>query len=238
MDFILAGLRDGWLLITSFNPALVFVTRITLYVAGVSTGLGLVIGLPIGLALGLGRGRGSRVGLVIANVGLGLPPVVVGIILSIFMFPAAPLGGLHLLFTLNGVLVAQTVLAVPVVTALTASAVRALPGGLLDQARAFGASPWQVALLALREARIGVLAATIAAAGSALSEVGAVVLVGGNVEGADQTLASAALELVNAGDYAGAFAIGILLLALIGLITAALTAIQYWDGRTIGRVRL
>jgi tungstate transport system permease protein len=123
-------------------------------------------------------------------------------------------------------MVAQTVLALPVVIALTAAAIRSLPPGLLAQARALGAGTAQVWLLAVREARIGVMAATIAAVGSALSEVGAVVLVGGNIEGSTQTLASAALEQVNAGHYAEAMAIGIVLLALILLLMAALTALQ------------
>ena len=98
-----------------------------------------------------------------------------------------------------------------------------MPAGLLDQARAFGAGVGSWRALALREARIGVIAATIVAVGSALSEVGAVVLVGGNIEGYDQTLASAALEQVNAGHFAEGMAIGILLLGLILMITAALT---------------
>jgi tungstate transport system permease protein len=147
-------------------------------------------------------------------------------VLSLLMFPAAPLGSLHLLFTLKGVIVAQTILALPVIVALTAAAVRALPEGLLAQARALGANTAQVWLLALREARIGVLAATIAAVGSALSEVGAVVLVGGNIEGSTQTLASAALEQVDAGHYAQGMAIGMILLGLILILASALTVIQ------------
>jgi tungstate transport system permease protein len=160
-----------------------------------------------------------------------LPPVLVGIALSLLMFPEAPLGRYHLLFTLRGVYVAQTVLALPIVIALTSSAVRAVPAGLFVQARAFDARTWQIWLLALREARIGVVAGAIAAVGSALSEVGAVILVGGNIQNDDQTLASAAIQEVGAGHYATAMAIGIVLLGLILLITAALTIAQQRDGR-------
>src|SRR5262249_31537915 len=156
----------------------------------------LVIGLPIGLVLGLGRFRGRGGLIVLANAGLGLPPVVVGLVLSLLMFPEAPLGRFHLLFTLRGVYIAQTCLALPVIIALTAPSVADMPVGLLDQARAYGARRWQLAGLALREARVGILAAIIVAVGSALSEVGAVVLVGGNIEGYTQTLASAALAEV------------------------------------------
>jgi tungstate transport system permease protein len=123
------------------------------------------------------------------------------------------------------------VLAYPIIVALTASAVRSLPGGLLDQARALGASTLQIWLLALREARIGVTAATIAALGSALSEVGAVVLVGGNIDGSTQTLASAALEQVNAGHYAEAMAIAMILIGLILILMAALTVLQLGGSR-------
>ena len=132
---------------------------------------------------------------------MGLPPVIVGLVVALLLFRGAPLGGLNLLYTLDGVILAQAVLAFPIVAALTASAVQSLPPGLLDQARAFGASRTAVAALALREARIGVLAATIAAVGSAFAEVGAVVLVGGNIDGQTQTLASAVLVRVSAGEY-------------------------------------
>jgi tungstate transport system permease protein len=233
VGFFWDGLRRAWHLIATGDPYLEHLTWVTLKVTGLSTAIALIVGLPIGLALGLGRFRGRGAGLVLANVGLGLPPVIVGLGLSLLMFPRAPLGHLHLLFTLRGVYVAQTLLAVPIVTALSASAVRGVPSGLLDQARGFGAGRRQVWTLALREARIGILAATIAAVGSGLSEVGAVVLVGGNIEGLDQTLASAALEKVDAGQYAEGVAIGIILLGLIAVIVAALTWLQHRNGRLV-----
>jgi tungstate transport system permease protein len=249
VGFLWHGIRQGLDLIIHGDPYTIHLIWVTLKVAAVSTGVALVLGLPLGLLLGLGTGRARRPrprgdtglptgwALALGNAGLGLPPVVVGLVLFLLMFPAAPLGGLHLLFTLNGVIVAQTLLAFPVVVALTAAAVRSLPPGLLNQARALGANTRQVWLLALREARIGVLAATIAALGSALSEVGAVVLVGGNIEGSTQTLASAALEQVNAGHYAEGMAIAIVLLGLILVLMAALTAIQLGRGDSRRRLR-
>src|SRR5262245_37240733 len=211
--------------------------KVTLQVAAVSTGLALLFGLPIGLALGLGRFRGRTVGMTLANAGLGLPPVLVGLVLALLMFPEAPLGRFHLLFTLRGVYVAQTVLALPIIIALTAAAVQAVPPGLLDQARALDAGLTQVWWLAAREARVGIMAATITAVGSALSEVGAVVLVGGNIEGVDQTLASAALQQVEAGRFEYGVAIGIVLLGLIVVVTAAMTVIQHQGTANRDRVR-
>jgi tungstate transport system permease protein len=185
VSFFWDGIKQAWQLIISGDPYLWHLTLVTLEVAAVSTGIAILLGLPVGLALGLGRFRGRGVGLTFANAGLGLPPVVVGLVLALLMFPRSPLGRFHLLFTLKGVFIAQTVLALPIIIALTASSVRAISPGLLDQARAFGASTFRVSTLAMREARIGILAATIAAVGSALSEVGAVVLVGGNIQDLD-----------------------------------------------------
>jgi tungstate transport system permease protein len=235
VNFLLDGVREAWDLITSGDPYLWHLVWVTLKVAFISTFVASLIGLPLGLALGLGRFRGRGAAMVFANAGLGLPPVVVGLVLALLMFPAAPLGRFHLLFTLKGVYVAQTVLAFPVVVALTAAAVANLSPGLLAQARAYGANRAQLAILAVREARVGILAAVIVAVGSALSEVGAVVLVGGNIEGYDQTLASAALEQVDAGHFSEGVAIGILLLGLILIVTALLTAIQHAGlGRRFG----
>jgi tungstate transport system permease protein len=233
MQFIWDGTRQAVHLILGRDRDIVVIVETTLRVALWSTLLALAIGLPLGLALGLGRFRGRRLALGLANAGMGLPPVVVGLVVSLLLFRGAPLGGLGLLYTLDGVIVAQTVLALPVVAALTAAAVQALPRGLLDQARAFGASRAQIAALALREARVGVLAATIAAMGSAFAEVGAVVLVGGNIENETQTLASAVLVRVSAGEYGRAIALGAILLGLILVLAAGLTLAQQHERRAL-----
>jgi tungstate transport system permease protein len=226
VEFLWDGLRQAWHLIITGDPYLRQVTWVTLKVAFFSTTVALVIGVPLGLVLGLGRFRGRGLALVLVNVGFVMPPVLIGLVLYLLMFPAAPLGRLHLIYTLHGVYLAQTVLAFPIVVALTSAAVQAVPVGLLAQARAFGAGTIQVGGLALREARIGVLTAAIATVGSALSEVGAIVLVGGNIQGRDETLASAALAQVAGANYAEAVAIGIILLGLMTLVIAALTFAQ------------
>lgn len=231
--FLLDGVRQAFDLLVHGDHEILVIVGVTLRLALWSTLLALAIGLPLGLVLGLGRFRGRRVALAFVNAGLGLPPVVVGLVVALLLFRGAPLGGLELLYTLNGVIVAQTLLALPLVAALTAAAVQALPGGLLEQARAFGASRVQVAALALREARVGVLAATIAAMGSAFAEVGAVVLVGGNIDGETQTLASAVLVRVSAGEYGRAIALGTILLGIILLLSAGLTLAQQHERRPL-----
>lgn len=233
MKFFWEGLKDALHLLTHPDDALLNILGVTLQVAFWSTLIALVIGLPLGVLIALGSFRGRRGSLAFANAGMGLPPVVVGLVLALLFFRQAPLGSLNLIYTVKGVIVAQTVLALPVVVALTAAAVHAVPATLLDQARALGASGLRVWALALREARVGVFAAGIAALGSALSEVGAVVLVGGNIVGSTQTLASATLLQVSAGEYGRAMALGIILLGLILIIGGVLTVAQQREARDV-----
>jgi tungstate transport system permease protein len=227
MDFIWQGFREALHMIASGDPTLKTVLGITLRVALFSTFWALVFGLPAGVLLGISTFRGRRPLLALANGGMGLPPVVVGLFLFLLMLNQSPLGRFHLIYTVKGIIVAQTVLALPVVIALTAAAVQAVDPRLLDQARALGASRFAVSTLALREARVGVLAAAIAALGACLSEVGAVVLVGGNIQGSTDTLASAVLLAVSGGRYDEAIAYGTILLGLIFLLAAGLTLAQY-----------
>ncbi|HEY1853638.1 MAG TPA: ABC transporter permease [Solirubrobacterales bacterium] len=230
MSFIWEGVRKAVELLAEGNSEVLYVLGVTMRVAVFATLLALLVGLPLGLALGLGRFRGRRLGLALVNAGLALPPVVVGLVVALFLFRGAPLGGLEIIYTVEGIVLAQAILAFPIVAAFTASAVEAVPPALFDQARALGASRLQLAALALREARIGVIGATIAAFGSAVSEVGAVVLVGGNIHGQTQTLASAVLTEVAKGEYGAGIAFGILLLGLILICAGALTLFQHGGG--------
>jgi len=226
MHLLWEELRSAVPLIVHGNPYLLSIVSFTVEVAAIATAAAALIGLPIGLAIGLGRFRGRHALHVLANASLGLPPVLVGLFLFLILVPQGPLGSLHLLITKQAVFIAQAILALPYVVALTAAAIQGLPQGLLSQARVLGAGRRQLATLALREARIGVMAALIAALGSALSEVGAIVIVGGNVYGFDQTLASAALYEANAARYDDAVAIGIVLIALILVLMCAIGVLQ------------
>ena len=149
-------LRAAVPLITKGNPYLFSIIWFTIQVAAVGTAIAVVIGLPIGLVIGAGRFRGRRILHAFANASLGLPPVLVGFFLLLLFVPQGPLGGLQLPITRRAVFIAQTVLALPYVVALTAAAVQGLPPGLLAQARVLGAGRRQLYTLALREARIGV----------------------------------------------------------------------------------
>jgi len=227
VGFIWEQFRHAIPLIVNGNSYIRSVTWVTLRVAFLSTGVALVIGLPIGMTIGLGRFRGRRILQVLANASLAVPPVLVGVGVLLLLLPEGAFGFLRIEFTLRAVYVAQTILALPYIVALSAAAVQALPAGLLGQARALGAGRGQLALLALREAKIGVMAAIIAALGSALAEVGAVIIVGGNVAYKDQTLATAVLaQIQDFTNYSYAVAIGLVLLALILMLLAALTLLQ------------
>jgi tungstate transport system permease protein len=231
MGYLWDQFRHAIPLITNGDRDLLNILWVTIRVALVSTSAALVIGLPIGLSLGLGRFRGRRTLRLLANASLALPAVVVGIVVLLLLVPEGPFGSLRIEFTITAVYIVQTILALPYIVALTAAAVEGLPPGLLAQARALGAGRTQLGALALREARIGVLAAVIAAAGATISEVGAVIIVGGNRAGADQTLASALVARFNFyGNNEVSIAIGIVLFGLILLLMAALTVIQQRTG--------
>ena len=231
MGYVWDQIRGALPLITHGNPYIINLVWVSIRVALISTSAALVIGLPIGLALGLGRFRGRRALQILANASLALPSVVVGIAVLLLVLPDGVLGSLQIEFSIQAVYIAQAILALPFIVALTPAAIQGLPPGLLDQARALGAGRVQLSLLALREARVALLAAVIAALGATLSEVGAVVIVGGNFQGHDETLASALLEQFN---YTGhdpiATAIAIVLLALILVLAALLTVIQQRTG--------
>jgi tungstate transport system permease protein len=231
MAYLWQQLRDALPLIFSSDSGIPALIWVTVRVAVVSTLLALVIGLPIGLALGLGRFRGRRTLQLLANASLALPSVVVGVAVLMLLLPQAEFGSLRWEFTIKGVYVAQTFLALPFIVALTPAAIQGLPPGLLAQARALGAGRVQLSALALREARIGVFAAVIAAFGAAISEVGAVIIVGGNFQGEDQTLGSALLAQFDYyGNVPAMIAIGLVLLALILVLIGMLTMLQQRAG--------
>jgi tungstate transport system permease protein len=231
MTYVWDQLRSAIPLIVHGNPYLMNLLWVTIRVAIISTAAALVIGLPIGLALGLGRFRGRRTLQILANASLALPSVIVGIVVLLLLLPQGAFGSLRIEFSIQAVYIAQAVLALPFIVALTPAAIQGLAPGLIAQARALGAGRLQLSLLALREAKIGVLAAVIAALGATISEVGAVVIVGGNFQGHDETLASALLEQFNyTGHDPVAAAIAIILLVLILVLIGALTVVQQRTG--------
>ena len=215
METLIDALRESLRLLTSFDPALLEVVGLTLRVTGGALVLATLIGLPLGAALGL-RDRVPAGGclLPIIYTGMGLPPVVVGLFVYLLLSNRGPLGGLGWLFTPTAMVVAQTIIALPLIIGLTLTALRSIDPTVKLQVRSLGATRAQLAWTMMLEARLGVLAAVIAAFGGIISEVGAVMLVGGNIEGQTRVLTTAIVLETRRGNFALALALGIILLAL------------------------
>ena len=215
METLLEALRESLELLTGFDAELLAIVGLTLQVTGAALVLAMIIGLPIGAALGL-RERVPLGGCVMPLIYtvMGLPPVVVGLVVYLFLSNQGPFGNLGWLFTPSAMIVAQTIIALPLIIGLTLTALRGIDPAIPRQLRSLGATRTQEAVTLLREARLGVLAAVIASFGAIISEVGAVMLVGGNIEGQTRVLTTAIVLETRQGNFALALALGIILLAI------------------------
>jgi tungstate transport system permease protein len=211
------------------------ITVLSLEVSGLATILSLLVGLPLGTVLALGRFRGRAALLSVINTGMGLPPVVVGLAVAMLLWRSGPLGDLRLIYTPWAIILAQWVIAAPVVTGLTAVALQQLDPRLQLQLLGLGASVPQMVLALWREARLPLIAALIAGFGSVISEVGASMMVGGNIRGQTRVLTTAIVLETGKGEFERALALGGLLLLLTFLINLALTLIQQRGARQRGR---
>ncbi len=215
MFLLFQAFSDALQLLLSGDEALWAIVRLTLGVTGGALLISGLLGIPVGAGLGLARRIPAEGCLLpVIYTGMGLPPVVVGLFVYIFLSNQGPLGALDWLFTPTAMIVAQTIIALPLVIGLTLTAVRSLDQQLLLQLRALGATRRQLVWTVLAEARLGLLAAVIAAFGAIISEVGAVILVGGNIEGVTRVLTTAIVLETRRGNFALALALGIILLGL------------------------
>ncbi len=202
------------------------ITLLSLKVSLLATGISLFIGLPLGTILALRRMRGRRFILSIINTGMALPPVVVGLFVAMMLWRSGPLGDLHLIYTPAAIVIAQTIIAAPVVTGLTASALQQLDPRLRLQLLGLGASPIQLVVSLWQEARLPLLAALMAGFGAVISEVGASMMVGGNIRHQTRVLTTAIVLETGKGEFQNAIALSILLLILAYLVNLGLTLIQ------------
>ncbi|HXG44579.1 MAG TPA: ABC transporter permease [Gemmatimonadales bacterium] len=230
MDLIAEGLRHAFALIVRGDPQVMEIMWLSLRVSGLATLLALLAGVPLGLGLGLVRFPGRRLLMAAVNTGMGLPPVAVGLLVSIALWRSGPLGFLELIYTPAAIVLAQFIIALPVVAGLTAAALQQLDPRLRLQLLGLGASRWQVVRLLLREARRSVLAAVMAGFGAVISEVGASMMVGGNILHYTRTLTTATVLETGKGNFDLAIALSVLLLALTFTITMALTVLQQRGG--------
>ena len=229
MNDILRGFGEALRLIATGDAELFEIIALSLRVSGFALIISVVIGVPLGTLLGLVRvpGRGAiTVGL---YTGMGLPPVVVGLFVYLMLSRSGPFGPLGWLFTPKAMIVAQTIIALPLVTGLTLTAVQAVDPALRVQVRSLGATALQEAWAVIIEARIGVVAAIVAAFGGIISEVGAVMLVGGNIAGKTRVLTTSIVLNTRQGEFTLAIALGVVLLSLAFIANIALLKLQ---GRT------
>jgi tungstate transport system permease protein len=191
-----------------------------------ATAIALALGVPVGTWLALGRRRGRGVFATAVNTGMAVPTVVVGLVVALLLWRSGPLGDLNLIYTLRGMIVAQVLIAAPLIAGITMAGLQALPPELSDQLRALGASRPQLVFRLWIEARVPLLAAVMAGFGHAISEVGSATIVGGNIHGQTQVMTTSIVERVGKGDFNEALVHAGILLALAFMINAVLTSVQ------------
>ena len=226
MDLLLDGVRQALALLASGDAEIRAVLWLSLLVSSTATFVALLVGVPAGVVLALGRFPGRRLLISAVNAGMGLPPVVVGLFVSILLWRSGPLGALEILYTPAALIVAQAVIAWPIVTGITLAAVQNVPEAFRLQLKALGASRTQIAWVVLREARLPMLAAIMAGFGAVISEIGASLMVGGNIKGQTRTLTTAMVLETGKGNFDSAIALAVLLLVLIFLVNWGLTSVQ------------
>ena len=231
MDLLGGGVRHAFLLIMHGDQGVMEIMWLSLRLSGLATLLSLALGIPAGALLGLSRFPGRNVVLGVVNSGMGLPPVVVGLVVSILLWRSGPLGFLELLYTPSAVVLAQLILAFPVVAGLTSAALQQLDPRLRQQLAGLGASPRQALWWLMHEARFSILAAVMAGFGAVISEVGASMMVGGNILHYTRVLTTATVLETTKGNFDVAIALGVVLLTLTFTITMAITAVQQRGAR-------
>ena len=207
------------------------ITLLSLQISGLATAISLLIGLPLGTLLALGKFTGRSILLSLVNTGMGLPPVVVGLFVAMMLWRSGPFGDLKLIYSPSAIIIAQVIIAFPVVTGLTTASLQALDPRLQLQLRGLGASTPQMVWMLWREARLPLLAALMAGFGSVISEVGASMMVGGNIRGQTRVLTTAIVLETSKGEFNMAIGLGVLLLTITFIVNWALTAIQQKGAR-------
>jgi tungstate transport system permease protein len=226
MDDLTRGLVQAIQLILHFDPAVAQIVALSLQVSGLALAISAVIGIPLGAWLALARFRARSLAIVLIYTGMGLPPVVVGLFVYLLLSRSGPFGTLGWLFTPSAMVVAQVLIAFPLVAGFTMAAVLGVDPDLRVQLVSLGATPTQATLAMLQEARVGVIVALVAGFGGVISEVGAVMLVGGNIEGSTRVLTTAIVLETRQGNFDRAIALGLILLGISFGINLAMLALQ------------
>jgi len=221
MDFILESTKQAFLLITSFDNELVSIIVLSLKVSGLALFLATIIGLPIGTAIGLYRIKGHSFIITVLHTMMGLPPVTVGLFVYLFLSRSGPLGFLGFLYTPAAMVIAQMILAAPIVASLVHSAIINVDPVIKQASITLGATPIQASMAVIREARYGIISSLLAGFGRLMAEVGAVIIVGGNIAGYTRVMTTTIALETDKGNFELAVALGIVLLLVSFMVNAA-----------------
>ncbi|MBS4213312.1 MULTISPECIES: ABC transporter permease [Neobacillus] len=226
MELLIDGLKKAIEMIFTGNPEVFAITWLTLKVCLIAILISTLIGLPLGILLGLSRFRGRRFLLLFINMGMGLPPVVAGLWITMFLWRSGPLGEWRLLYSPTAIVMAQVLVSLPIVTSLTSSAFQQINEKMLLQIKALGATRLQTLMILVKQSKIAIVAAIMAGFGRVIAEVGAAMMVGGNIQGDTRILTTTIVMEVSKGNFDIALALSFILLSLALMITAALTFLQ------------
>ena len=231
MALIWQGIAKAFELVFNFDTEVWAITWLSLQISGCATFVSLFLGMPLGIALARARFPGRSVIAALVNTGMGLPPVVVGLFVSVFLWRSGPLGFLELIYTPSAMIIAQVIIAFPIVAGLTMASFQTLDPNLSLQLLGIGASKPQLLWLLCKEARLPLLAAVMAGFGGVISEVGASMMVGGNIRGQTRVLTTATVLETGRGNFDVAIALGLILLTLTFVINFLLTQMQQREHR-------
>jgi tungstate transport system permease protein len=226
VDLVLEGIYKAFYLLFTLDPEVMGVTFLSLQISGTATLISLLVGISVGTTVALAEFPGRKFVVSLINTGMGLPPVVVGLFVTIFLWRNGPLGFLGILYTPAAMILAQAVIATPIVMGITLAAIQALPRNLRLQILALGATRIQMVWILVKEAKLPLLAGVMAGFGGVISEVGASIMVGGNIKGYSRVLTTATVMETSRGNFDIAIALGIILLLLAYIINLILTHIQ------------
>ncbi len=225
-DFLLQGITKAFELILNLNPYILSITGVSIKVSGTATLLATITAIPLAFALTFLNFRGRQVLITLVNTGMGLPPVFVGLFIFVMLVPAGPLGFINKIFTPQAMILAQYILVTPIITGISIAAIKAVPKQIIETVYTLGGSEKDAVIAMLREARFGIVTAILAGLGRALAEVGAILIVGGNIaytgsvggigEGLSytRTLTTAITSETSRGDISTSIALGVILISL------------------------
>jgi len=230
MNIIWDGIKQAAVLLFTGNREVYEILLMTIRVSGLSLIFSVFIGIPLGIEIGLNKFRGKNLVMTIVNTGMSIPPVAVGLIITLIIWRSGPLGNLELMYTPTAMIIAQIIIASPIIAGITIAAVHQVSDKLILQAKTLGANRIQMVWILLKEIKLSILVAIAAGFGRAISEVGAVLIVGGNIIGKTRVLTTATIQMMRMGKYEVAIALVVILLLLSFGINFLINTIHRKEG--------